>query len=471
MSLKATQWGALIETSEASETSSWGKAAERADRRIQAQSRLSAPSPQSREAWRYTQLRSLKEKRLHVPTSAQLSDIDASILRSDDRSKQALMTINGSPRRASAAQEQVTEPGLRTVKLSDLRTQPSHDDLEERALAWIEREQARVTPLHDLLSLHQRDAWVVLVPAEHHSEDLPIKHIRAQVSGETSVVSAPNLWVYLAEGAQLSIDERYQTSEQADGVSIGLTGLYISARAHLQHVRAQLEVPTDDPERPSVHLAHVCAQIDGKGHYQLTSLNLGSEVSRIELDVSLNAPDAQAELSGLYVGTGRATLDQHLTLRHHAPRCHSSQRFKGVLGDSSRGIFTGRVVVAEGASQTLAEQHNPNLLLSERARAVTRPQLEIYNDDVECSHGATVGQLDEDALFYLRSRGLDYSSALRILAAAFAGEVRSQVDTETALTMAIDQALSSALGVNTEGSSRSDLWIDWAHVDSSEDQC
>ena len=116
-------------------------------------------------------------------------------------------------------------------------------------------------------------------------------------------------------------------------------------------------------------------------------------------------------------------------------------------------------MVSEGASQTRADQHNPNLLISERARAITRPQLEIYNDDVECSHGATVGQLDEDALFYLRARGLSEAEALRALTAAFVGEVRAQVESP-ALVNALDQALLSALGVSAEAHA-SDLWIDW----------
>ena len=169
------------------------------------------------------------------------------------------------------------------------------------------------------------------------------------------------------------------------------------------------------------------------------------------------------------MGTGNATLDQHLTLRHHAPHCRSSQCFKGILGHTSRGVFTGRVIVAEGAHQTLAEQNNPNLLLADSARAVTRPQLEIYNDDIECSHGATVGQLDEDAIFYLRTRGLSEAAALRALTSAFAGEVRTQVDDDQTLTHAIDQALISALGIPDDQRHDLELWIDWETLASAEE--
>jgi Fe-S cluster assembly scaffold protein SufB len=161
-------------------------------------------------------------------------------------------------------------------------------------------------------------------------------------------------------------------------------------------------------------------------------------------------------------------LIQEYPIRFNLDR-RTSKRFKGVLGDSSRGVFTGRVIVAEGASQTLAEQYNPNLLLSDRSRAVTRPQLEIYNDDVECSHGATVGQLDDDALFYLRARGLSKSLALRILTSAFVGEVRTRVEEYETLTHEIDHALMSALGIDRDGDLSTDLWIDWEQVNPVED--
>lgn len=435
MSLRAAEWSPLLNTVSAVSPESEAQKESRA--------RLESPDTVSREAWRYTTLRSLRGCSLH---------------------------------NAPIASAITLAQGARAYTLKELKTLASQDDLARRALGWIEETQAQKLALLDAHRLHHspdRDAQVILVSAGQ-SAGISAHYTRTPLSAESQrdsssvsgSISAPALWIYLDEDARLTLDERYRSDTM--GVTLGLTGVYVSAGSHLTHLRAQLEsrgasiTQEGSDHIGATHLSHLCAQIDGRGTYQLTHLNLGARESRVELDISLNEPEAHAELSGLYVGTQEASLDQHLTVRHRAPRCVSAQRFRGVLGDKSRGTFTGRVVVAEGASQTRADQHNPNLLLSENARAVTRPQLEIYNDDVECSHGATVGQLDADALFYLRARGLTEAIALQALTAAFVGEVRAQVNAPELLSE-IDHALLSALGVQ-DSSRASELWIDWEQL-------
>jgi Fe-S cluster assembly protein SufD len=144
---------------------------------------------------------------------------------------------------------------------------------------------------------------------------------------------------------------------------------------------------------------------------------------RSDLAVTLGGAGADATLEGLYLTSGRQHVDNHLLVRHSVPSCTSRQLYKGILDGSSRAVFNGRIVVDKGAQKTDARQSNRNLLLSSAALVQSNPQLEILADDVRCTHGSTIGRLDEDAVFYLRSRGLDRASAESLLTWAFAAEV------------------------------------------------
>ena len=146
-------------------------------------------------------------------------------------------------------------------------------------------------------------------------------------------------------------------------------------------------------------------------------------MARVDIDVALNAEGVQCSLDGLYMSDGRQHIDHHTRIDHARPRGTSREFYKGVLGGASRAVFNGKVIVRAGAQQSDAQQTNRNLLLSDQAEIDTKPQLEIWADDVKCGHGATVGQLDPDQVFYLRARGLDDASARALLVFAFANEV------------------------------------------------
>lgn len=260
---------------------------------------------------------------------------------------------------------------------------------------------------------------------------------------DTACATLSRTLIICESNAQLSVTERFIQSDgelKASELSSHVTEIWVGNQAHLDYLRAQTTALTHQ------HIGRISASVQQKAKLKGTILNLGGALSRIEVEASLEGEGADVSLDGAFTGSAEQILDQHLTLRHVSPRCTSSQRFKGLIGGQARGVFTGRVYVAEGAVGTRAEQNNPNLLLTKDARAMTRPQLEIYNDDVECSHGATVGQLDEQALFYLRSRGLSQALSERMLAEAFIGEVIHQLVDEEILeeaTRAIHRTLES----------------------------
>jgi Fe-S cluster assembly protein SufD len=160
-------------------------------------------------------------------------------------------------------------------------------------------------------------------------------------------------------------------------------------------------------------------------------ITLGGALCRNELDTVLAGAGAFARLNGLFLGTDAQQLDNHTLVDHAMPHCTSEELYKGVLADTSRGVFRGRVLVRPGAQKTDAQQSNPNLILSNKAEIDTKPQLEIYADDVKCCHGATVGQLDEDALFFMRSRGLGAEEARALLTRGFAHEISDALPRES----------------------------------------
>jgi Fe-S cluster assembly protein SufD len=177
-----------------------------------------------------------------------------------------------------------------------------------------------------------------------------------------------------------------------------------------------------------VGLTHVEQQRDS--HYRSFTLAMGGAIARHNLHVRLNAPGIETLMYGLYLTRGQQLVDNHTAIYHDHPNCNSWEVYKGVLDGRSRGVFNGKVFVKAEAQKTDAKQTNRNLILSDGARVDTKPQLEIFADDVRCTHGATIGRLDEVAVFYARSRGIPAAQARRLLTYAFAAEVVSEVALE-----------------------------------------
>ncbi|HSJ95749.1 MAG TPA: Fe-S cluster assembly protein SufD, partial [Myxococcota bacterium] len=196
-----------------------------------------------------------------------------------------------------------------------------------------------------------------------------------------------------------------------------LTQLTVGQDAAVDHVRLQLD------GAGATHLGHVHAGVARDGRYASRTVALGAAISRLELVVTLDGEGAEATLDGLYVAAGGQHSDNRTTVDHARPHGTSRELYKGVLAGRSRGVFSGKVIVRRDAQKTSAEQRNANLLLGADAEVDSKPQLEIEADDVRCSHGSTIGQLEEDALFYLRARGLDAEAARALLVRAFVGEI------------------------------------------------
>jgi len=236
----------------------------------------------------------------------------------------------------------------------------------------------------------------------------------------------PRVMIMAEENSSATIIESY-ASPTDDGVYLtnAIVDLSLADGARLQHYKIQRE------SMGAFHVAATRAELGPNSTYHTTTINFGAALSRHDIQVQMDHEGAECSVDGLYMVDGSQHTDTHSVIDHRQPHCTSHQLYKGILDGKSRAVFNGKVFVRHGAQQTDAQQTNKNLLLSNQARVDTKPQLEIFADDVKCTHGAAVGQLDEEELFYLESRGINPGLARNMLTYGFAGEVIERIGIES----------------------------------------
>ncbi len=265
------------------------------------------------------------------------------------------------------------------------------------------------------------DGFVLRVPKGVVVEK-PVQTLFLHSPVGQAVAVHPRVLVVAGENSRVTFIERYGIDcigALAGGTCFtnAVTEYVLHQGAHVRAMRVQHEGTN------TYHVGLTAVQQARDSRFDSISLSLGGAIDRNETHVALQDTGAECNLNGLYVLGNEEHVDNHTVIRHEVPHCKSAQLYKGVLGGKSNGAFTGRVVVAPDAQKTVADQANHTLLLSDHAVAETRPQLEIYADDVQCAHGATIGRLDEEALYYLRSRGIGPRTARNLLVHAFASEI------------------------------------------------
>lgn len=265
--------------------------------------------------------------------------------------------------------------------------------------------------------------------------------IEFDFAGEDGKAIFPHIIVIAEAGSKATIVEKY--ASQAKSFTNAAIQIFVEDNANLTHYRVQKE------SAETFHYGVTEVTVNRGGSYNATSINLGGAISRHDIEVKFTAEGGEAWVDGLYMLNGSQHHDTHSIIDHTVPNCTSHQNYRGVLNDKSRAVFNGKVFVRENAHGTDAEQSNKNLLLSNDARVDTKPQLEIFNDDVKCSHGATVGQLEDEELFYLLTRGLPESLARNLLTYGFAEEVINKINIE-AIKGELDEAVLNRLNTKLE---------------------
>ena len=228
-------------------------------------------------------------------------------------------------------------------------------------------------------------------------------------------------FISAGKGAQVTVVEEYIGKEGASYWSNAVTETFVGDGGSVDHYKVQRE------SQSAYHFQTLEAHVGAEAVFSNHTLNLGSELGRSDNRVKLTGEGGEAICNGLNLLKGSQLFDTHLFIDHAVPKCNSHELYKGILDDQARTVFCGRILVRQDAQETDAIQNNKNLLLSRKAKVNTLPQLEIYADDVKCTHGATIGELDEQALYYMQTRGIDPVKGHAMLTFAFANEVLDEV--------------------------------------------
>jgi Fe-S cluster assembly protein SufD len=275
------------------------------------------------------------------------------------------------------------------------------------------------TPFVSLNTAFIVDGAFLSVPDNTVVED-PIQFLFLATGSEPALITPRNL-VVLGKNSQATIVESYGFTNSWQYLTNVVTEMFLGEGAIVEHDKLQHE------SSEAYHVAMTHAQMSGKSTFTSNSIALGGSIVRNNVTTILEGEGIECTLNGLSLGTGRQLIDNHTTIDHSKPHCASHELYKAILGGKSRGVFNGKIFVRQDAQKTDAKQTNKTLLLSDDAIMDTKPQLEIFADDVKCTHGATIGQLDAEQVFYLRSRGIGELKARDILTFAFASDVVRRV--------------------------------------------
>jgi len=294
------------------------------------------------------------------------------------------------------------------------------------------------TPFGDLNMALFEDGALVAVPADAAIAE-PIHLVFLSSAGDgRPFASHPRVLVLAGKGSEATVVETHAGLDGVLSLTNAVTEIVVGDGARLDHYRMQRE------GNAAFHVGVLAVRLGRDSRFRSVTVSLGALLSRLDLMVRFDAPGGDATLDGLFMADGSRHVDVHSRVEHNVPHCSSRQLYKGILDDTSRGVFNGLVVVEKGAQKTDAAQANRNILLSRGALVHSTPQLLILADDVKCKHGSTTGQLDPVALFYLRSRGIGEAAARSLLTYAFASDILSRISVEP-LRVAVEKYLAERL--------------------------
>lgn len=347
------------------------------------------------ENWKYTDVSYLAQFPITTPT---ISDIDSSIIAAYVLAEHYLLFVNG----------------FFKPELSKLPSEKNVVLIQQGHAQQGHVQRAPTDAFYLLNTAHLQHGAYITFSKNTLATPLQLLFINT----EKSWIQPRNI-ITLEANSQATLIETHVSLNEC--VNNTITEICLMANAQLEYCKILRE------HEKTSHIG--CTYVDQATHSKFTShsLALTARLARSDIHVTLREPEATCYLNGLYVAQKREHIDHHTVIDHVATHCKSHEFYRGIINDKARAVFNGKVIVRPDAQKTHAEQHNHNLLLSSDAEIDTKPELEIYANDVQCAHGATIGQLDEDALFYLRARGIDETTAKQMLISAFAEEVIEKI--------------------------------------------
>jgi Fe-S cluster assembly protein SufD len=361
------------------------------------------------EAWKYTNVTRIANQPMALAPKVSVGLNDVAALTAGGPKARRLIFVNGHIMPELSHVESLPA-GARVMSLGRALQQ-----IPDRVRAALDEAQddRSFTALNTAFA--SSGAWIELDEGVVLAEPLQLLFIT--VGQPAAVMTHPRNVIRLGAGASLRLIESHVGVGEGQCLTNLVSQIRLGEEAVLEHDRLEL------PKEGTSHIGKAFVEIGGRARYRQTVATLGGVLVRNESEVRLLGENIECQLNGTYMPHGREQVDNLIRIHHLKPNCHSDQFYKGVVADEAHAVFAGKIIVHRAAQKTNAFQKNDNLLLSDEAEIDTKPELEIYADDVKCSHGATVGDLDPVALFYLRSRGLDRRSAESLLIFAFAAEV------------------------------------------------
>lgn len=373
------------------------------------------------EEWRYTPLAQVFDRPFSIRSHDKVSLNVAEKYKAAAPDAQHLIFVDGVF--SSELSDDIQTLNQNGLKLSLI------DQVDSETQMKIEQiiKSARLTDdnifLHITQGLARTGLYIELMKNVELNRPLHILNLNTQ-SDEAAFINPINI-LHLNVNSRVKIVQQFASIDGSKSLTLPADYFQIDEGASLEIYKIGMESEETD------HISNAYARLAGSASLNYHQYLLGSRLTRSNTEINFSGLGSEAVLRGLYLGDKSQHLDIRTYVDHAEPNCMSDQHFRGIMNDRSRGVFNGLVLVREHAQKTNAQQSNKNLLLSEDASVDTKPQLEIHADDVKCAHGATIGKLDEDALFYLQSRGISKADASLMLTRAFATEVTQVINLES----------------------------------------
>lgn len=385
------------------------------------------------EAWKYLSLAPLQQRSdLRWGCDPDDSAIDA--VERVELDATCLVFVNG---RFNAARSSALPAGI--VRFAD--ASPEQQPLIQQHLGKVVDSERHLFAA--LSNAWVEDGILLHVPSNQKLEK-PVYILNVATPEAEAAVASQRLLVVLEQGSEAKVIEHFASdAREQNGFVNSLTEIVIGANARLQHYRINLE------EENLLHVGGVHVNLHRDARFHGFTLAQGSRLKRIDYQLNMRGEGAHMELNGVYLPRNKQVIDYHTNVEHCVPHCTSNEVFRGIIGDSAKAVFNGRIHIHPQAQKTLAELSNKNLLTSRTAEINTKPELEIYADDVRCAHGATIAQLDETSLYYLQSRGISAADATTMLSFGFINELLNQVP-EQAIQDYLRPRLASLFGQGSE---------------------
>lgn len=387
------------------------------------------------EAWKYTSLNTLLKHDYSVfpkqENAVEYSDVKKYFIHDIDSYK--IVFIDG---KYSSHLSQTTHDGIDVCLMSAALTKPKYRLMIENYF----NKAAGKDGLSSLNTAFSQEGAYIHIPKNKVVEK-PIQIIHFSTGTESALMLQPRNLIVVDENSHVQIIERHQTLTDNQVLTNSVTEIFTNKRAIVDYYKIQNDRPT------ASLIDNTFIRQNRESHASVHTFSFGGQLTRNNLNFYQEGERIDSTLKGITIIGDKQHVDHNTLVHHQEPNCESHQDYKGIFGDKSTGVFNGKVIVDKIAQKTNAFQANNNILLSDKASVNTKPQLEIFADDVKCSHGCTIGQLDESAMFYMRSRGIPEKEAKALLMFAFSNNVLDSVKIPE-IKQRITKIIAMKLGVN-----------------------